>query len=84
MILDRKRVPHIVQTCEMDFVLPKINEQKLKNNLPFYFYKGGSQEVVNFELVFEAGSWYENQAGIAAAVATLIKNGTKKRWRKYS
>ncbi len=77
MILDRKRIPHIVQTSEMDFVLPKINEQKLKNNLPFYFYKGGSQEVVNFELVFEAGSWYENQAGIAAAVATLIKNGTK-------
>ncbi len=77
MILDRKTAPNIIQTCELDFVLPAINEQKLNNNLMLYFYKGGSQEVVNFELVFDAGSWHENEFGIAAAVATIIKNGTK-------
>jgi predicted Zn-dependent peptidase len=44
--------------------------------VPVYAIDAGAQEVVQVELVFYAGNWFEQQKSVAAATNHLLKNGT--------
>ena len=44
-----------------------------------YAIDAGAEEVLQLEMVFYAGNWYEEKNGIAAATNFLLKNGTSNR-----
>ena len=48
----------------------------LDNGVPVYAIDAGAQDVVQVELVFYAGNWFEQQKTVAAATNYLLKNGT--------
>ena len=48
----------------------------LDNGVPVYTIDAGAQEVLQVELVFYAGNWFEQQNSVASATNSLIKNGT--------
>lgn len=50
----------------------------LDNSIPVYAVDAGAEEVMQLEIVFRAGNWYEPANGIANAVNSLLKNGTPK------
>ena len=75
-MLNRTIAPPFSDAIEFDFVLPAINNDRLDNGLPFYWFKGGVQDVVEINWVFPAGLWFENKPAIAHAVTGLLKNGT--------
>jgi predicted Zn-dependent peptidase len=50
----------------------------LDNSIPVYAVDAGAEEVMQLEIVFRAGNWYEPANGIANAVNSLLKNGTSK------
>jgi zinc protease len=76
MSLDRKMVPTIQNASEFDFVLPPITETQLANGIPFYYFNGGTQEVLNIELVFDAGAWQQPKTAVAMCAMALLKSGT--------
>jgi zinc protease len=75
-MLDRKTPPIIKNATDFTYNLPDCNTIICKNKVPIYYINTGAQEVISIEWVFDAGTWFENQAGIAQGVATLLKNGT--------
>lgn len=76
-MLNRKEIPHITDPVDFDLHLKPIAVQELKNHTPVYSIDAGQEEVMSLELLFEAGAAFEAKAQVAAAVNTLIKNGTK-------
>ena len=48
----------------------------MDNGVPVYAIDAGAQEVIQIELVFYAGNWFEQQKSVAAATNYLLKNGT--------
>jgi zinc protease len=75
-MLDRKTPPNIKNATDFDFILPDANNIVCANQVPIYYVNNGAQEVISIEWVFNAGTWFEDQTGIAQCVATLLKNGT--------
>ncbi len=76
MSLDRKIPPAIHNASEFDFVLPPITQTQLANGIPFYYFNGGTQEVLNIELVFDAGAWQQPKTAVAMCAMALLKSGT--------
>lgn len=76
-MLDRTIAPPIHDAITFDIKLPKCNEVIGKNNIPLYWLKAGTQEVIEISWVFEAGIWQESQTAVAQATAALMKNGTR-------
>ncbi len=79
MILDRTTPPPIHDAIEFDYTLPPIRTEHLDNGLPLYWLNAGSQDVAAVDWIFPAGLWFEQKPAVAHAVATLLKNGTRKR-----
>ena len=48
----------------------------MDNGVPVYTIDAGAQEVLQMEMVFYAGNWFEQQKSVAAATNYLLKNGT--------
>lgn len=78
-VLNRKQAPPIHQPVEFDVMLKPYDFYNLDNGTPVYAINAGSQEVIQIELVFYAGNWYEEQNIVAATTNFLLKNGTKQR-----
>ena len=76
MIVNRTVAPPIKDAVEFNLQLKPYNHFKLNNGLPVYTIDAGAEEVLQVELVFYAGNWFEKQKGIAAATNFLLKNGT--------
>lgn len=76
-MMNRKIAPPIVDAVNFNLLLKPYTHFKLDNGLPVYSINAGAQDVIQVELVFFAGNWYEEQKGIAAATNFLLKNGTK-------
>ncbi len=76
MEINRQVAPNILNAVDFDFDLKDIQTEILSNNIPFYSYIGGTQEVINIDLVFNAGQWYQNKNGVAMSALSLLKNGT--------
>jgi predicted Zn-dependent peptidase len=74
--MNRKAAPVIKDAIEFNLQLKPYKKFNLINGVPVYTINAGAQEVVQVELVFYAGNWYEEQRSIAAATNYLLKNGT--------
>ena len=59
--------------------LKACNRFKLDNGVEVYAIDAGAEEVLQMEMVFYAGNWYEEKNGIASATNFLLKNGTRNR-----
>lgn len=79
MTLNRKQAPPIHQPVEFDVKLKPYDFYTLDNGTPVYAIAAGEQEVIQLELVFQAGNWYENKNIVAATTNYLLKNGTWQR-----
>ncbi len=79
MTIDRSIAPKIFSPQEFTYNLSEIQTEILSNKIPLYSLLDTIEPVVNFQMVFEAGIWYEQKNAVAQAVAALIKSGTSKR-----
>jgi predicted Zn-dependent peptidase len=73
---DRLVPPKIKDAVEFNLQLKPYKKFNLDNGVPVYTIDAGAQEVVQVELVFYAGNWFEQQKSVAAATSYLLKNGT--------
>ena len=76
-MLNRKKAPAIKDAVNMSLHLPPYIAFTLSNGVPVYIVQAGSQEVLQVELLFFAGLWYEQQELLSATTNFLLKNGTK-------
>ena len=76
---DRRITPPIKDPVELNLELKPYEHFSLDNGVPVYTINAGAQEVVQVELVFYAGNWFEQNRSVAAATNFLLKNGTSKR-----
>jgi zinc protease len=75
-MIDRSVPPQIKDAVEFNLQLKPYQQFTLANGVPVYTIDAGAQEVVQVELVFYAGNWFEQQKSVAAATNYLLKNGT--------
>lgn len=75
-MINRKEAPPIKDAVEFDLQLKPYQKFCLDNGVPVYAINAGAEEVVQVELVFYAGNWFEQQKSVAAATNYLLKNGT--------
>jgi zinc protease len=78
-MIDRSLSPVIKDAVDFKLQLKPYQKFNLDNGVPVYAVGAGAQEVLQVELVFYAGNWFEQQKSVAAATNYLLKNGTTKR-----
>lgn len=78
-ILNRKVPPPIKDAIDYHIELKACRRFKLDNGVEVYAVDAGAEEVLQMEMVFYAGNWYEEKNGIAASTNFLLKNGTRNR-----
>ena len=74
--MNRKTAPLIKDAIEFDLQLKPYQHFTLNNGVPVYTIDAGAQEVLQLELVFYAGNWFEQQKNVASTANYLLKNGT--------
>jgi len=74
-ILDRTQAPEF-QSIQ-NFKLVKADSFQLDNGIPVHVVNAGKQPVLNLQIIFKAGKWYEPQAGVASMMAKMLAEGTK-------
>ena len=79
MTINRKVAPPIKDPVEFDLQLKPYDYYTLDNGTPVYAVNAGIEDVLQLELVFYAGNWYEQQNIVAATTSFMLKNGTKQR-----
>jgi zinc protease len=77
--MNRKLSPPIKDAIDYKLELKPFDHYSLDNGIPVYSINAGAQDVLQVEMVFYAGNFFEQQKGIAAATNFLLKNGTKNR-----
>ena len=75
-MLNRKEAPSIKDAVEYPITLRPYHSFRLRNGVEVYTVSAGPQDVLQLELVFDAGNAYEDQNLVAASVNYLLKNGT--------
>lgn len=75
-MLNRTQAPPTVSPVDVEFKLPPCSQRTLDNGIPLYAVNDCMEPVVQVELVFAAGAWYEAKKSVAQATAALIKSGT--------
>lgn len=78
-MIDRKKSPVIVDAVNFDLRLKQANKFILDNGVQVYAVNAGAEEVLQFEWVFVAGNWEEEQNLVAATTNFLLRNGTSTR-----
>ena len=78
-MLDRKTAPHITNATDFQLTLKPYEHFSLDNGVPVYAINAGAQDVLQIEMVFYAGNFFEKNKGVAPATNFLLKNGTKSR-----
>ncbi len=78
MTPDRQHPPRMKDAVDLTLELKPYRSFTLDNSIPVYAVDAGAEEVMQLEIVFRAGNWYEPANGIANAVNSLLKNGTSK------
>ena len=76
---DRKVAPPIKDAVEFNLQLKPYEYFTLDNGVPVYTINAGTQDVLQVELVFYAGNWFEPARSVASATNFMLKNGTGKR-----
>lgn len=77
-MINRQVPPPIKDAIDYTLELKPYELYSLDNGVPVYSINAGAQEVIQVEIVFYAGNFFEQQKGIAAATNFLLKNGTTK------
>lgn len=77
--MNRKIAPGITDAVNFNLHLKPFEQFILDNGVPVYSLHAGAQEVLQIEMIFYAGNWYEEQKSVAAATNYLLKNGTSTR-----
>lgn len=72
---DRTCPPEIQKIKQLELIKPSF--LKLKNGLTVYFINAGDQDVVKIELLFKAGSYYQNKSLVAKFTSRMLREGTK-------
>jgi zinc protease len=75
-MIDRQIAPPIKDAIEYSLELKPYQKYILDNGVQVYAIDAGAEDVIQLELVFHAGNWYEQQNLVAATTNHLIKNGT--------
>lgn len=78
-MIDRQIAPPIKDAIEYSLELKPYQKYILDNGVQVYAIDAGAEDVIQLELVFHAGNWYEQQNLIAATTNHLIKNGTSQK-----
>ena len=78
-ILDRKNAPAIVDATDFNLKLKPYELFTLDNGVPVYTIHAGAQDLLQIEMVFNAGNFYEKNKSVAGATNFLLKNGTTSR-----
>ena len=78
-MLNRKTAPPIIDSTDFALKLPPYELFHLDNGVPVYAVNAGAQDVLQVEMVFYAGNFFENKKGVAATTNYLLRNGTKSR-----
>jgi zinc protease len=76
--LNRKKAPGIKDASEYPLTLKPYQFFRLRNGAEVYTVEAGPQDVLQMELVFDAGNAFEDQNLVAASVNFLLKNGTRR------
>jgi len=74
---DRKTAPAINKIERLELFIPE--KIVLKNNIPLYSIHAGTQEIIRIELLFKAGTYYQQQKLIAQFTNKMLTEGTKTR-----
>ena len=77
--MNRKIAPHIKDAVDYKLELKPCDHYELDNGVPVYSINAGAQDVLQIEMVFYAGNFFEQDKGIAAATNFMLKNGTTTR-----
>ncbi len=75
-MLNRTIAPPIKDAVEFNLQLKPYEYFTLDNGVPVYTVDAGTQEVLQMEMVFYAGNWFEQQKVVASTTNYLLKNGT--------
>jgi zinc protease len=75
-MMNRQIAPTIKDAVEYSLELKPYVKFTLDNGVEVYTVDAGAEEVLQLELVFYAGNWYETQNMVAASTNYLLKNGT--------
>ncbi len=77
--MNRKTAPFIKDAIDYSLALKPYDLHFLDNGVPVYAINAGAQDVLQIEMVFYAGTFYEQQNGVASATNFLLRNGTTSR-----
>ena len=75
-MLNRTIAPTIIDATDFNLKLKPYELFHLDNTVPVYAINGGAQDVLQIEMVFYAGNFFEKNNGVAAVTNYLLKNGT--------
>ena len=76
MVLDRKNNPQIHEVNSAKII--RASEIRLKNGIPVYHIKAGTQDLVKIELLFPAGMWQQPSPLVASASNAMLQEGTSR------
>ncbi len=71
---DRIQAPDLKTIESVNYIVPEKNT--LINGIPVFMQKGGSQDIIKFEIVFKSGSYQQQKTLQAFATANLLSSGT--------
>lgn len=74
-LLNRKHQPALQPIGRINFPQPEISQ--LSNGIKVYQFNSGTQDVISIEMVFSAGSWYQEKPFTAMATNLMLREGTR-------
>jgi zinc protease len=74
--MDRSITPPIKDAVEFDLKLKPYQQFTLQNGVQVFAIDAGAEDVLQVELVFNAGNNFEKIKGVASTTNSLLKNGT--------
>lgn len=80
MAVDRSTAPKL--SVAKEFKAPEAERLTLSNGIPVYAIRGGMQDVVKIDFIFDAGKVRQNHATVAFATNEMLVEGTIKKTSK--
>ncbi|HTJ15010.1 MAG TPA: pitrilysin family protein [Dinghuibacter sp.] len=78
-MLNRQQAPALKDAVDYPLTLKPYQFFRLPNGIEVYAVDAGPQEVIQVEMVFDAGNAFEDKNMVAASTNFLLKNGTRTR-----
>ncbi|MBI3501799.1 MAG: insulinase family protein [Bacteroidetes bacterium] len=75
-MIDRIHAPAINEIKKAELI--RASEFHLKNNIPVYHIKAGTQNLVKIEILFPAGMWQQPAPLVGSAASSMLQEGTSK------